>query len=133
MREHRPVPPFSLSTHHRHGPGENGRPGRHLGARSGRSARSYAPPVSYVALWYLAASAAAFVAFWLDKRLAQGGGRRIRERTLHLGSALGGWPGALVAMHLLRHKNRKAGFVAAQALIAFLHVASWVSLWLLST
>lgn len=89
--------------------------------------------MSYVALCYLAASAAAFVAFWLDKRLAQGGGRRIRERTLHLASALGGWPGALVAMHLLRHKNRKAGFVAAQAFIAFLHVASWVGLWLLST
>jgi len=89
--------------------------------------------VSYVALWYAVASLAAFTAFWLDKRLAQGGGRRIRERTLHLGSALGGWPGALAAMHILRHKNRKAGFVAAQALFAFLHVAGWVGLWLLST
>lgn len=125
--------PFSPVAHHRHGPGENGRPGRLLGARSGRSARSYPPSVSYVALWYAAASVVAFIAFWLDKRLAQGGGRRIRERTLHLSAAVGGWPGALTAMHILRHKNRKAGFVAAQALIAFLHVASWVGLWLLST
>ncbi|MCE7974654.1 MAG: DUF1294 domain-containing protein [Leptolyngbya sp. PLA1] len=104
-----------------------------MGDRSGRSARSYPPPVSYLALWYAAASLATFVAFWLDKRLAQGGGRRIRERTLHLSAAIGGWPGALAAMHVLRHKNRKAGFVAAQFLIAFAHVASWIGLWLLSS
>lgn len=89
--------------------------------------------MSYLALWYAAASLATFVAFWLDKRLAQGGGRRIRERTLHLSAAIGGWPGALAAMHVLRHKNRKAGFVAAQFLIAFAHVASWIGLWLLSS
>ena len=32
------------------------------------------------------------------------------ENTLHLLSLAGGWPGALVAQHKLRHKSRKQSF-----------------------
>ena len=45
-----------------------------------------------------------------DKRAAQGGRTRTRERTLHLVDLLGGWPGGLLAQDRLRHKTRKGAF-----------------------
>ncbi len=37
---------------------------------------------------------------------------RIPESTLLLAGLLGGWPGALLAQHLLRHKSSKPSFLA---------------------
>ena len=43
-----------------------------------------------------------------DKRAAEQGTQRIPNSALHLASLLGGWPGALIARPLLRHKlNRR--------------------------
>src|SRR5690606_9186785 len=56
---------------------------------------------------YLAASAIAFVAYALDKSAARNGRWRTAESTLHLFGLAGGWPGALLAQRLLRHKSRK--------------------------
>lgn len=56
------------------------------------------------------ASIVAFVAYAVDKARASRNAWRIRETSLHLISLCGGWPGALAAQHLLRHKNRKPGF-----------------------
>lgn len=64
----------------------------------------------FVPVWYLGASLAAFSAYALDKSAAQSGRWRTRESTLHLLGLLGGWPGALVAQKLLRHKTRKRSF-----------------------
>jgi uncharacterized membrane protein YsdA (DUF1294 family) len=50
-------------------------------------------------------NAATYTLFWLDKRKARTGKRRIKERTLLLWSAAGGWPAAFVAMRTLRHKT----------------------------
>lgn len=78
---------------------------------------------------YTVMSVVTGLAYWLDKRLAQGGGRRISERTLHL-LALGcGWPGALLAQRLVRHKNRKGSFQVVFWLIVGLHVAAWAWWW----
>ena len=63
-------------------------------------------------LWlYLAASAIAFVAYAWDKSAAQKDEWRIAENTLHLFALAGGWPGALLAQRLLRHKSRKPSFL----------------------
>jgi uncharacterized membrane protein YsdA (DUF1294 family)/cold shock CspA family protein len=59
---------------------------------------------------YLVASAVAFVAYAVDKSAARRNQRRTRERTLHLLGLVGGWPGALVAQQVLRHKSSKASF-----------------------
>lgn len=63
-----------------------------------------------IAAIYAVASAAAFIAYGVDKRSARRGGRRIPESTLHVLSLGGGWPGALAAQQLFRHKTRKQPF-----------------------
>jgi uncharacterized membrane protein YsdA (DUF1294 family)/cold shock CspA family protein len=59
---------------------------------------------------YFAASFTAFVAYWLDKSAAKNDRWRTKESTLHLFALIGGWPGALAAQRLLRHKTQKASF-----------------------
>ena len=59
---------------------------------------------------YLAASVVAFAAYGLDKSAARNGRWRTQEGTLHFFGVLGGWPGALAAQWLLRHKTRKRSF-----------------------
>ena len=84
-------------------------------------------PAAWGAAWCAVASAATLLAFARDKAAAAAGGRRTPERTLHLLELLGGWPGALLAMALLRHKNRKASFVAVTVAVAALHAAGWAA------
>ena len=64
----------------------------------------------FVASWYLLASIIAFIAYAVDKAAAHRNGARIAERTLHVFSLLGGWPGAIGAQVMLRHKSRKQAF-----------------------
>jgi uncharacterized membrane protein YsdA (DUF1294 family) len=55
-------------------------------------------------------NALCFLLFFLDKRKAQRGQRRIAEKTLHLATLPGAAPGAWAAIFLLHHKNRKSAF-----------------------
>ncbi len=74
---------------------------------------------------YGVASLVAFAAYGLDKRRARRGGRRIPEATLHALEAVGGWPGALLAGRMLRHKTVKRGFRVVRGLIVVAHLAAW--------
>jgi len=58
----------------------------------------------------LALSILAFFFYAVDKSAARRGAHRIPENTLHLLALLGGWPGALYAPQLLRHKSVKTSF-----------------------
>jgi len=55
-------------------------------------------------------SCIAFVTYWYDKSSSRTGGWRTPESTLHILGILGGWPGALVAMQVFRHKSSKQSF-----------------------
>jgi uncharacterized membrane protein YsdA (DUF1294 family) len=66
--------------------------------------------MSWLALYY-GASLITYGVYALDKTAAQNAGRRAPESTLHLMSLVGGWPGALIAQVLLRHKTRKPSFL----------------------
>ncbi len=67
--------------------------------------------MSWLALYY-GASIITYVGYSRDKTASQiAGRRRTPESTLHLMSLLGGWPGALIAQVILRHKTRKASFL----------------------
>ena len=87
--------------------------------------------VILVLTFYAALSLITFIAFFLDKRRAQLDLRRTPERTLHTLSLLGGFPGALAAMTLVRHKNRKLGFVLITLAAAAAHVLAGTALLLL--
>ncbi|NYG57135.1 uncharacterized membrane protein YsdA (DUF1294 family) [Nocardioides daedukensis] len=55
-------------------------------------------------------SLVAFAMYGLDKAASRQRAQRISENALHLVGLIGGWPGALVARHLFRHKTRKQPF-----------------------
>ncbi|MBK1712991.1 cold shock and DUF1294 domain-containing protein [Rubrivivax gelatinosus] len=59
---------------------------------------------------YLAASLVTFSAYALDKSAAERGAWRTPESTLHTLALFGGWPGALLAQQVLRHKSSKQAF-----------------------
>ena len=59
---------------------------------------------------YLVASLVAYIAYALDKSAAKNDQWRTQESTLHFFALVGGWPGALAAQRLLRHKSRKQSF-----------------------
>jgi uncharacterized membrane protein YsdA (DUF1294 family) len=78
---------------------------------------------------HLVASAVTFAAYGLDKLAARRGSSRIRERTLHWLAIAGGWPGALAARELLRHKSSKASFRRVFWLTVVLSVLLFALLW----
>ena len=61
---------------------------------------------------YLVMSVLAILAYAVDKHAAQTGAYRISEQTLLLLGLFGGWPGALLAQRLFRHKTVKRSFQA---------------------
>jgi len=80
-------------------------------------------------LWglYSAMSMATFIVYALDKRAARRGGGRVAERTLHGLSLACGWPGALLAQRLLRHKSVKPQFQRLYWLTVVINVAAFVA------
>lgn len=82
---------------------------------------------------YLVLSAVAFITYGFDKRAARRSASRVSEQTLLTLGFLGGWPGALVAQQVFRHKTRKRSFRRAFwgtvvgnvcVLVAFLVIAT---------
>lgn len=78
---------------------------------------------------YAGASVLAFGAYAWDKSAARSGRWRTRESTLHFLGLIGGWPGALLAQHAVRHKSRKAAFQVVFWLTVVLNCAvlGWLS------
>jgi uncharacterized membrane protein YsdA (DUF1294 family) len=86
----------------------------------------------WVGVWYLLVSIVDFLLHAIDKSAAVAGRTRIRENTLIFWSALGGWPGAILAQRLLRHKLKKtmfrlmfSGSILANIVIFFIFFSPW--------
>lgn len=84
-----------------------------------------------VFLGYLVASLACFTTYAMDKSAARAGRWRTSEQTLHLLALLGGWPGALIAQSLLRHKSKKIGFLLVFSATVVINCCALA--WLIST
>ena len=82
----------------------------------------------WVAGLYVGLSAAAFIVYAADKSAASNGGWRTPESTLHLLALSGGWPGALLAQQVLRHKSTKQPFRKVFWVTALLNVIALVLL-----
>jgi uncharacterized membrane protein YsdA (DUF1294 family)/cold shock CspA family protein len=78
--------------------------------------------------WYALLSALTFVVYRSDKSAAAQREWRTSEQVLHGLSVVGGWPGALIAQRWLRHKSKKASFLAAFAItvVVNLVVLAWM-------
>jgi len=63
-----------------------------------------------LAAYYAVISVIAYVIYAIDKKAAIRQRRRVSEKTLHLLSLVGGWPGAWIAQQRLRHKTQKTAF-----------------------
>lgn len=85
------------------------------------------PPL-VLAATYVGVSVITYFAYAKDKAAAQRNGWRTAEVTLHLLAFAGGWPGALLAQHFLRHKSKKFEFRACFWTTVILNVAGFVLL-----
>ena len=88
----------------------------------------YWSPSLWVTGIYPIASVISFVLYLIDKRRAGTQRRRVPERTLLLWGLIGGWPGAVVAQQILRHKTVKPSFRRAFWVTVFINVALFVTL-----
>lgn len=77
---------------------------------------------------YFAVSLIVFLMYWIDKRAATRGAQRTPEKTLHLLELFCGWPGALLAQQVFRHKTRKGSyqFVFWLAVLVNLGALGWL-------
>ncbi len=79
--------------------------------------------LNIITAYFVTTNLVAFILFGVDKsRSQQVGMRRIRERTLWLSMLIGGSLGALLAMHLFRHKTKKISFQAVATIILALQI-----------
>lgn len=67
-------------------------------------------------------SAWCFLAYGVDKRRAVREKQRISEKQLHVLAILGGWPGAVIAQQMFRHKTLKMSFRLVLWAIVAVHV-----------
>ena len=83
-------------------------------------------------LAYGVASLLAFGLYRYDKQQAKAGQWRTPEKILHGVELLGGWPGALVAQQMFRHKTRKLSYQLLFWLIVVVHQVVWVDVFFLN-
>lgn len=79
---------------------------------------------------YLIASVLTFLIYGQDKAAARKNQWRTSERTLHIFGLLGGWPGALIAQQVFRHKSSKTSFQIVFWLTVFANIG--VLVWFLT-
>jgi uncharacterized membrane protein YsdA (DUF1294 family) len=80
--------------------------------------------------WTLVASVFCSALYYVDKRQAIHDNRRISEKQLHLIELAGGWPGAVIARQVFRHKTRKLAYRLRFWLIVVVHVLLIIMMYL---
>ena len=78
----------------------------------------------WIPVLYLVMSVGGFAAYGVDKSAAKAGRQRVSEQTLLALGVLGGWPGALTAQQVFRHKTRKRSFRRAFWFTVLINIAA---------
>jgi uncharacterized membrane protein YsdA (DUF1294 family)/cold shock CspA family protein len=81
----------------------------------------------FVLFGYIGLSFLALFIYAFDKSAAVSSSWRIPEDILHFLSLAGGWPGALLAQQILRHKTSKKSFVIVFWLTVALNICGFVA------
>jgi uncharacterized membrane protein YsdA (DUF1294 family) len=84
----------------------------------------------FLLLLYICVSPFTILNYYKDKQAAINGDWRIPEMKLHYLEMMGGWPGALVAQQLWRHKTIKKSYQLTFTLIVMSHLIMWASFFL---
>ncbi|WP_353808206.1 DUF1294 domain-containing protein [Agromyces sp. SYSU T00194] len=116
--------------------------------RNGVQPAAFVPVLAFAVLWialaltvgaptwllvvYAIASIVAFVLYAVDKSAARAERRRIPESTLLTAGLVGGWPGAIVAQQVLRHKTVKRAFRVPFWITVVVNVLAFVAVCLLT-
>lgn len=87
--------------------------------------------MEYLLIYAVIINALTFCVYGFDKWMARVRAWRISELTLILLALIGGSAGALVGMHVFRHKTRKAAFQFMLALVLFVQAAALCAIALL--
>jgi uncharacterized membrane protein YsdA (DUF1294 family) len=85
---------------------------------------------AWAGLLYGAASALCFALYAVDKAAARAGRQRIPESMLLALGLVGGWPGAIAAQQLFRHKTAKRLFQVRfwLSVVANAAIFAWITL-----
>lgn len=81
---------------------------------------------AWLPLAYVGISIVTLVVYGVDKRAAVGHRHRVSETALILLGFIGGWPGAVIAQQLFRHKTTKRSFVVRFWISVILHVLVFI-------
>jgi uncharacterized membrane protein YsdA (DUF1294 family) len=79
-------------------------------------------------LAYVMLSVVCLFVYAFDKLAARAGRWRTLEANLHFFATIGGWPGALLAQQLLRHKTNKPDFQAIFWVTVCVNVAAFMAI-----
>ncbi len=80
----------------------------------------------WIVIVYVSASFLTLLEYAFDKYKARQKKWRTSEAMLHALELLGGWPGALIAQQVFRHKNRKIAFQISFWIIVLIHLSFWM-------
>lgn len=81
----------------------------------------------FLAIGYVITSLTCWLFYANDKAAAEDGKWRTSEGTLLMLGLIGGWPGAIVAQQMLRHKTSKVTFRVAFWATVVLNVAAFIA------
>lgn len=84
--------------------------------------------LKYFIIYILFINLISFLSMYIDKQKAKKGKQRIREKTLLILIALGGWVGGPIGMKLFRHKTKKDKFVLGVPIIIIIEIICMIIL-----
>ncbi|MFN7055287.1 DUF1294 domain-containing protein [Hyphomonas sp.] len=94
------------------------------------------PSIAISPNWWIVygvASLACFIGYALDKRAAEHRNWRVSETILLLVGVVGGWPGAILAQEIFRHKTKKISFRTLFWMSVAVNMAAFVQITVLTS